>query len=432
MSMQAIPTQLLAQMRKYRLGIFLAISATYIVSYFHRAAPAVVGPEIMREFALAPSELGFIGSMYFWAYALTAVPAGLLSDNWGARKTIGVFVLLAAVGGFMFALSHSIALMAAGRFIIGLGVGVVYVAAMRILADWYQPDEMATYSGILIAVGNMGAMISTTPLVMLMAAIGWRNSFTAVAVLTLAGAVLAYAVIRNSPKELGFPSPREVMGLPPMASAARLSLATTLKAVFAKKKFYLVGILQFSFYGTFMGVASLWAGPYLQDTYAMSKAAAGNILMMFPLGMVIGCPLSGYLSDKVFKSRKRILLVGGILHLVTYIPFIMLGDRLTMPILYALFLWYGLSGSSFVSCFACVKEIYEARFAGTAVGALNIFLFTGGAFYQYALGQLIGCFPKLASGGYAFAAYQAVFIAAAAGIGIGLFLFAFFKEERVV
>ena len=81
MSIQAIPTQLLAQMRKYRLGIFLAISATYIVSYFHRAAPAVVGPEIMREFALAPSELGFIGSMYFWAYALTAVPAGLLADG---------------------------------------------------------------------------------------------------------------------------------------------------------------------------------------------------------------------------------------------------------------------------------------------------------------------------------------------------------------
>ena len=58
--------ELTKKMLRYRLWIFLAISATYLLSYFHRAAPAVVGPEIMKEFAMAPTTLGFIDWDYIY------------------------------------------------------------------------------------------------------------------------------------------------------------------------------------------------------------------------------------------------------------------------------------------------------------------------------------------------------------------------------
>ena len=421
--------ELTKKMLRYRLWIFLAISATYLLSYFHRAAPAVVGPEIMKEFAMAPTTLGFIGSMYFWAYAATALPAGILADTWGARKTIAAFVLLAGLGGLIFAQAHSVPIMALGRFIIGFGVGVVYVAAMRILVDWYKPDEMATYSGILLAVGNLGAIVSTTPLVILMEHIGWRNSFSIVAGLTVVASVVAYKVIRNKPVELGFPSPYEIMGLPAASQDPKVSLLEAVKVVFGNKKFYLLGLLMFSYYGTFMGVGSLWAGPYLQNVYGVSKQVAGNILMMFPLGMIISCPAAGYLSDKIVKSRKKVLLWGGLLHAFSYLPLILLTDQMSIAALYLLFLWYGLSGGAFVACFACAKETYEARFAGTAVGSLNIFLFSGGAFYQYVMGSVINLYPTLSPGVYSMAAYKTAFAVPFGGLIVGIMVFAFFKEE---
>jgi len=421
---------LIVKMKRYRLWIFLAISATYLVSYFHRAAPAVVGPEIMREFALEPSALGFIGSMYFWAYAATALPAGLLADSWGPRKTIAAFVSLAGIGGFVFSLAADVTYMALGRFIIGFGVGVVYVAAMRILADWYKPDELATYSGVLLAVGNIGALISTTPLVILMGSIGWRNSFSLVAALTLAASVIAYRVIRNKPDEMGFPSPQQLTGMAMQGTKEKTSLRQAIGVVFGNKKFYLLGVLMFSFYGTFMGVGSLWAGPYLQNIYGVSKQMAGSILMMFPLGMVFGCPLAGYVSDKILKSRKRVLFWGCILHVLSYIPFILMAGNLSTTALYFLFFWYGLSGGTFVSCFACAQEIYESRFAGTAVGALNIFLFSGGAFYQYAMGTVINLYPALSPGVYPLAAYKTAFSVPAIGLIIGIIVFYFFNENR--
>ena len=423
---------LISKMKRYRLWIFLSISATYLVSYFHRAAPAVVGPEIMKELSLEPAALGLIGSMYFWAYAATALPAGVLADTWGARKTITAFVFLAGIGGVVFALAPGAPVMALGRFIIGLGVGVDYVAAMRILADWYRPNEMATYSGVLLAVGNIGAIISTMPLVLLMENIGWRNSFILVAGLTLLASAISYSVIRNKPHELGLSIPSEGIGASLTTTDDKVSLGEALRTVFGNRRFYLMGLLLFSYYGTFMGVGSLWAGPYLQDIYGLSKQAAGSVLMMFPLGMVIGCPLAGYMSDKVFKSRKNVLLWGCISHLACYIPLIFFPAEMPEKALYILFFLYGLTGGAFVSCFAGVKEIYSARFAGTAVGALNIFLFSGGAFYQYAMGAVINIYPVVSSGVYSPAAYRTAFMIPACGLLLGIIAFSFFREERTV
>jgi sugar phosphate permease len=419
----------ISHMRRYRLYIFLSLSAAYLISYFHRAAPAVVGPEITRELSLAPASLGLLGSMYFWAYAATALPAGILADSWGARKTIAVFVFLAGVGGIVFAIAPSLSLMALGRFVIGIGVGVVYVAAMRIMADWYKPNELATFSGILLAVGNVGALISTTPLVFLMDRIGWRPSFCLVAGLTVLASGVAYAVIRNTPIELGFPSPtaRPIASHP--VPAQPISSIKAVRLVFGSTNFYLLGILLFSYYGTFMGVGSLWAGPYLRNIYGLSKLTVGNVLMMFPLGMVLGCPLAGYISDKVLKSRKSVLMWGCLAHISCYIPFILSTGRTPVISLYILFFWYGLTGGAFVACFACAKETCDPRFAGTAVGSLNIFLFTGGAFYQYVMGVVINRYPVVSPGVYPLPAYRAAFLVCLSGLIVGTIVFAFFKEE---
>jgi sugar phosphate permease len=400
--------------------IFIAIAFTYVISYFHRAAPAVVGPIIAGELGLSPAELGAIGSAYFWAYALAALPSGLLADTWGARRTIAAFVLVAAVGGVVFALSGGVVSLVASRFLIGLGVGVVYVAAMRIFSDWYAPDELATLAGVLLAVGNVGAILSTSPLVTMIGAAGWRPTFLAVAVSTAVAAVACFLIVRNRPSEAA------ATPAPASAPAGSGAFVVAIRRVFGEPRLYVLGFLLFSFYGTFMGVGSLWAGPWLQAVHHLDKAGAGGVLLFFPVGMAIGCPLAGWLSDKVFRSRKTVLVGGGLLHLLAYVPLVAFGADLADWSLKPLFFWYGLSGSAFVVCFAAVKELFPGHLAGAAVGALNIFLFTGGAFYQSAMGavisQLAGLDPATL--------YARIFLLPMTGLALGLFAHAlFFRED---
>ena len=117
------------KMHRYRMLIFVVISLSYVVSYFHRSSSAVVGPVLMDDLNISPTDLGFIGSMYFWAYAVACLPSGLLTDAIGARKTITFCLGIAAAGTMLFAVSSSVPLLGAARAMIGFGVSSVYIAA---------------------------------------------------------------------------------------------------------------------------------------------------------------------------------------------------------------------------------------------------------------------------------------------------------------
>ena len=67
--------------RQKRLILFLAISVGYLVVFFQRVAPAIVGPVMAEELGLAATDLGIMASMYFWAQAAGCIPAGLFSDT---------------------------------------------------------------------------------------------------------------------------------------------------------------------------------------------------------------------------------------------------------------------------------------------------------------------------------------------------------------
>ncbi|MFT4300823.1 MAG: MFS transporter [Desulfovibrio sp.] len=415
-------------MRRYRALIFIVISLSYIISYFHRSSTAVIGPVLMEDLKISSTDLGIVGSMYFWAYALACIPSGLLTDAIGARKTIAVFLCVAAGGTLLFAAADSVALLGGGRFCIGLGVSAVYIAAMKIFSDWYKKDELATCSGALLAVGNVGALLSTAPLVLLIAQFGWRETFVGMGWYTLVMGGVSYLLIRNTPSELGFsPVPQDIA-----VESERPTVFKALGTLLTNRNFCLLSLLSFMYYGTFMGVGALWAGPYLQDVYGLSRQAAAAVLMFFPIGMTIGCPLSGYLSDKVLRSRRSVLLYGCVLHLLAYIPFILFTSSMPTGVLYLLFLYFGISGGFFVSCFACAKEISHPAFAGTSIGALNMLLAFGAAFFQYVLGWILALCGKTDGGSYGADAYRMVFVAAAAGLIIGAVSIYMFRERKIL
>ncbi|WP_279066679.1 MFS transporter, partial [Bilophila wadsworthia] len=87
-----------AAYRRKRIILFLAISVGYLVVFFQRVAPAIVGPVMADELGLAATDLGIMASMYFWAQAAGCIPAGLFSDTFGPRKIIAVGLICASAG----------------------------------------------------------------------------------------------------------------------------------------------------------------------------------------------------------------------------------------------------------------------------------------------------------------------------------------------
>jgi len=393
---------------RYRWVIFWILAVGYLFVYFHRVSSAVVAPELVKTFGISGATLGILASAYFYPYAIMQIPVGLLSDSLGPRKTVTLFLLIAFVGAVLFGLSPNISIAIFARVLVGLGVAALFVPTMKILAEWFRITEFATMTGILMAMGGIGWLSAATPLALLTTWIGWRGSFVLIGIITLIMAVLTWIFVRNSPKDMRLPTLAEKK-IHPEKEEKEIGLWQGMKIVLSNKHFWPLAIWFFFSYGTVIGFGGLWGGPFLMQTYKMSKAMAGNILMMIAVGMIVGSPFLGWLSDKIFSARKPVMIGSAFLYLIVWIILTVWTDKLNQPLLYIITFSIGIFGSAIVIvAFTANKELFPKEIAGTSTGTVNIFPFAGGAIFPPIMGYIMDKVGKI-GGIYPVGAYHKSF-----------------------
>jgi len=414
---------------KYRWLIFWILAFSYILVYFHRLClcPAVVAVDMMADLKTSGALLGLLSSAYFYPYALMQVPAGLLSDSWGPRRSISLFFLLAFIGSIMLGLAPSLLLALVGRTLVGLGVAMLFVPTMKILAEWFRVREFATMTAILIVMGGLGSLTAASPLAILSTLIGWRLSFVAVGVFTLLMALLVWLFVRDRPSDLGWSSPAEPTGPSPPS----FGLWEGVKKVLTYPRFWPVAIWFFFELAIFFSFGGLWGGPYLMHVYGLSKAKAGHILSMLAIGMVVGSPFLSFLSDRVFRGRKLVLVLSSFIVLCLTAILAFATDRLSVATLYLLCFGFGIFSSAIVVIgFTTTKELFPVQIAGTSTGLVNIFPFAGGALFQPFLGYLLER-PGKAGDAFSLIGYKQAFLALFI-CGLIAFLACLFLKETFV
>lgn len=393
---------------QYRWIIFLILSLQYLFVYFHRVCPAVVAQDLVEAFSINATSLGVLASGYFYPYAIMQIPVGLLSDSLGPRKTVSLFSLLAAAGAFIFALSPNFGIATLSRVIVGLGLSAVFVPTMKALAQWFRPGEYARISGVLMAVGGIGWLSAASPLALVSKHFGWRTGFAAIGCITITLAILTWFFVVDSPGHKG--CSRNVEPPEPRDRNEKTGLWAGMKMVLSSRRFWPLAVWCFLNGSIIFSFCGLWAGPYLKDVYGLSKPAIGNILAMVALGMVVGSPFLGYLSDKILKSRKKVLVGCSLVTAIEWSIFYLHYDSLPMVVLYVFFLLIGVCiGSSVIIAFTAAKELFPLAIAGTSVSCVNLFGFVGGVIYQPLIGCLLDRTDKIGTQ-YAPHGYQAVML----------------------
>lgn len=190
---------------RYRWIVWGSMVLAYMVVFFHRLAAGVVKEDIINTFGLSYTEFGNLASMYFYAYMIMQVPVGILADTLGARITVSTGMLVAAVGSVVFGLAKSVFAIFLGRFLVGIGVSVVFVCVLKVQSQWFREDEFASVSGATNLIGNLGGLVAQTPLAVMVAAFTWRYTFVGIGALSAALAIMCFVLIRNKPQDMGFP-----------------------------------------------------------------------------------------------------------------------------------------------------------------------------------------------------------------------------------
>lgn len=391
----------------YRWIVFCLLAFGYLLVYFHRLCPAVVALDMQADLNTSGALLGFLAAAYFYPYALMQIPSGLLSDSWGPRKTITVFFVLAGAASIFFGLVGSLGFAILARILVGLGVAMLFVPTMKVMTQWFKNEEFARMTGILMAVGGLGAYTASRPLAWLSDMMGWRGSFVVIGVITIAVAVAIWFLVHNTPQEMGLPRVNKPAEGNP---GQTIGLAQGVKIVLTSRPFWFLAAWFFFSFCIFFSFGGLWGGPYLMHVYGLSKAEAGNILGMLALAMILGSPFISWLSDKVFRSRKKVIVLASVITLCLTIPLAFFPDAMNKPALYLLCFLLGMFNSAVVVvAFTSAKELFPLEIAGTSVGLANLFPFLGGAVAPPILGAILEAQVKTATG-YSAEAYSKAFL----------------------
>jgi len=394
----------LAAARRVVFGLALA---SFVLSFFHRTAPAAIAGELTRAFDISSTVLGTLAATYFYVYTLLQIPVGVLADTLGPRKILAAGSAIAAAGSLLFALAPVWEVAAIGRTLVGIGVSVAFISILKLSAVWFTPQRFATLAGVTMFAGNLGAVVAGAPLAWIVTLTSWRTVFVALAVLSGLLALATWLRVRDRPEELGYA---------PVNAAApavgEVPWLTAVMGVLANPATWPPFIVNLGVGGSFLAFAGLWAVPYLQQVHGMPRVLAAQHSSLLLLGVAFGSMAIGMISDRL-GSRLGVMRAAVVLYTLSWLPWIL---HVQWPVWASLawFLLMGLLIPGFTLSWTIAKEANPPQYSGIATSVVNTGIFLGAGILQPLVGWVLDL--GKASGDSAAAWDRALFVLSGAAL----------------
>lgn len=397
----------------------------YLIGFYQRVAPAVIGDRLMAEFAISGAALGNLSAFYFYSYVAMQVPTGIIADRWGPRRLLTVGAALAAAGTVLFAFAPTLGWASVGRLVIGGSVAVAFVSMLKLATHWFAPRQFALASGMALFVGIMGGVFGGVPLRLLVDAFGWRPVMLVTAAVTAVLALVIWLRVRDDPAERGYQSYRPVLP----DGGGHGAILRGVVEVLAYRNVWILLITPIGVSGAVLTFGGLWGVPYLRQVHGLDARSAAAISSALLVAWALGGPCLGALSERLGR-RKPLHVAGCAVALVCWSLIALL--PLSLPWLVPLLLVGGFAAGNLIIGFAFNKESVPARLSGTASGVCNMGPLMGGMLLQPAVGWILDRHWQgaLEHGVrlYSAAAYQAAFLMIVGWIALALLL-SFFSRE---
>lgn len=387
------------------------ITAVY---YFHqytlRSAPSVMMPQLSEAFGMTSAAVASLLGLFYWGYAPFGLVAGPAMDRVGPRKIVPFGAAAVGIGALLFATGEP-TLASIGRFLQGVGGVFAFVGAVFIASNSFPASRAATLIGATqmfgMAGGSAGQFIvgpligAGTPWYAFWAVMG-------VAALVIAAALLTLLPSTAAPKQGSF-----------VSDASR-----AIGAVLGNPQSILCGVIAGLLFLPTTIFDMVWGVRFLEDARGVDYGSAVLRSATVPLGWVIGCPLLGWMSDRI--GRRRPVIIGGAAVLGASLAWILYGPIGVLPP-YALGLIAGIASGAAMLPYTVAKETNLPRYGGTATGAMHFINFSMTALLGPIFGRRLMSAAE-SSSAISLEHYQAAFAPMLAGVVIAIALTFVLKE----
>ena len=387
-----------------------------IINYLDRAVLSIAAPSMIADLGLSRTDIGLMGTVFAWTYAVMQLPAGWLIDRLGAKRIFtGAMALWSAATVMTGAVTAFPALLAS-RVVLGIGEAPCFPVFAKLTSVWFPRAERSLAAGLWDSSSKFGPAIAPVVLVGLLAAFGWRPLFFIAGGLGLLYAVAFAVFYRDPERESRLGQAERAMiaaggGLVeqrasvPLATWAALFRTGTVWSMIGG---YFCTIWIWNIFLVFLPL-------FLIDRFHLSLSQLGLYAAIPWLGGAVGEIASGYLGKQMvdwgiaspIDTKRRTILVAALFTavLVAFLPMAQSIGTAIALMTAALFLISAITGSAW----ALSADVAPPGMTAS-VGAIQNF----GGYFGGALSPALCGFIVDRTGSYALAFWSGAIIAAGA------------------
>lgn len=352
----------------------------YLYQYILRVSPMVMVDEVRSDFFLDASAFGSLMAIGTYFYAALQIPVGILSDLFGARRTILLSLVACILGTAIFSYTETIFLAYVGRILIGLGSAAAFVSTSKISSDWFPAHQKPLWFAGIVVMGTMGAYLGGNPLAQMVSDYGWRESLYTMILVGIGVFIINLIFLKNRVH----PSSEKEKFI------QRQDLWVQIKTVFRSKYCWMYAITALGMYLTVSVFADLWGVQFLQNKFGMSRETAAFSISTTYFGVCAGVIVLSFVSQLLPDSRPIIgisaFLIVFLLSIITYY------DNLSVTSINIIMFMIGAFVGGEILCFAQACEHMPTSVAATVTGFLNFVITIGAAFTQQLFGFILDFF----------------------------------------
>lgn len=387
------------RLKRFQWSTFLAATLGYGMYYVCRLSLNVVKKPIVDEGIFSETELGIIGAVLFFTYAVGKFMNGFLADRSNINRFMSTGLLVTALVNLCLGFVHSFILFAVLWGISGWFQSMGAASCVVGLSRWFTDKKRGSFYGFWSASHNIGEAMTFIIVASIVSALGWRYGFLGAGLVGLIGALVVWRFFHDTPQSKGLPAVNAPEKKKEMDALETEEFNRAQKAVLRNPAIWILALSSAFMYISRYAVNS-WGVFYLQAEKGYSTLDASFIISISSVFGIVGTMFSGVISDRFFGGRRNIpALIFGLMNVFALCLFLLVpGVHFWMDAL-AMIL-FGL-GIGVLICFLgglMAVDIAPRNASGAALGVVGIASYIGAGLQDVMSGVLIEGNKRLVDG----------------------------------
>lgn len=318
--------------RKFRWSVVIWLLIGGIINYLDRTNLSIAAPAMIKDLHLSNMNIGLMGTVFSWTYAVMQLPSGWLIDRFGAKTMYSIAILWWSIATALTGACNKLGTLLGARFLLGVGEAPCMPTNAKITSEWYPKRERGLATGIWDASSKVGPAIAPPILVAIEVAFGWRALFFITGAIGIVF-ILIFMKFYRSPEKSKLLSKEELDYIQAEGGGSATTIETTKIKWRTLFKYRSVWGMILGFFCTIWiwNIFLTFLPLFLLKTQHISFAQLGIYASIPWIGGILGDVCGGYITKKLtdkgicspINAKRGLIVICAILTavVVILIPF---------------------------------------------------------------------------------------------------------------